>query len=163
VNPLLEAVLRAGIISPAMLRELRRFNPGLAPGLEATEEPLELEHAARLVSDALQTEQFVLVRETDLSVVKQYVSSPQTGLLRVELDDGTSTEFAVTYAKTALGEYVFAWRGENLREAMTNGLTHLMSVETDVYFKDVRELFFGEQKAFMVCTSSVEEPHAIVQ
>ena len=40
---------------------------------------------------------------------------------------------------------------------LTNGRTYLVVDDTHVFFKDVRELFFGEQKAFMVCTPSTVE------
>jgi hypothetical protein len=156
MNPLTEAVLKAGLVSPSMLREMKRISPVIDPEAEA-EEPKSLEEAVKLIDDALQSEQYVLVRETDLEVVRQYADTVRTTVLHVEVEDGTESDMDVTYGKTPLGEFIIAWKSESIRDMMTNGLTYLVENGTHVFFKDVRELFFGEQKAFMVCVPSTVE------
>ena len=157
MNPITEAVLRAGIISPAQLAEMKRISPVI--DREATVgEPLDLEAAAKIVADAMESEQYALVRETDLEVVRQYAETTATATLHVE-EGSESTDFEVTYGRTPMGGYIIAWKSESIAEMMTNGLTYLTVGATHVFFKDVRELFFGSKKAFMVCTPSVTEPH----
>lgn len=155
-----EAVLRSGMVSSNQLAELKRWAPpNISPDAEA-EEPKPLDEAAALVADALQSEGYVLMRETDLEVVRQYVDTAQRASLHLELEDGSYTDVDVTFGFTPIGEYIIAWRSESIKDAMTNGRTYLLEHGVRVFFKDVRELFFGDQKAFMVCVQSTVEPHA---
>lgn len=156
MNPLTHAVLKAGLVSPSMLKEMKRFSSTIDPEAEP-EEPKSLEEAVKLIDDALQSEQYVLVRETDLEIVRQYAETVRTTALHVEVDDGMKSDMDVTYGKTPIGEYIIAWKSESIRDMMTNGLTYLVEEGAHVFFKDVRELFFGEQKAFMVCVPSTVE------
>ena len=69
-----QAVLRSGLISVDQLAEMKRFRP---PSLSAdadVEEFHSLEEAAQLVSNALQSEGYVLMRETDLEGVSRYMA-----------------------------------------------------------------------------------------
>jgi len=152
MNPVTAAVLKAGIVSQEMLNEMRRFSPTLGPDATAAEVPVDLETAARLVEEALGSAQYVLMRETDLEVIRQYVETAQGGTLHVvDEDETTSADIPVTFGRTPIGEYIIAWKSESIADVMTNGATYLVDGDAQVYFQDVRELFFGEQKAFMVC------------
>ena len=165
MNPLVEAVLRAGLLSPERLQEMKRFSPVLDREAE-TEDPKELVQAAALVETALSSAQMVLVRETDLEVLRVYAESVRPGTLRLVTADEI-LDVDVTYGRTALGEYIIAWRSESIKELLVNGATSLIepcrrcppgcTQLQCVFFKDVRELFFGDQKAFMVCVPSVVE------
>lgn len=158
MNPITLAVLKAGLISPAMLKEMKRISPLIAPDAEVGE-PVDLDLAVRFVEDALQSDEYVLVRETDLESVRQYVETTRTLTLHIEDGPESSGDIEVTVGVTPLGEYIVAWKGESIRTMMTNGMTYLVDGNVRVFFRDVRELFFGEYKAFMVCTPSVREPH----
>jgi hypothetical protein len=156
MNPLTTAVLKTGLITPEMLREIKRFSPVIDPEAE-TEEPKDLAEVVALIDTALQSEQYVLVRETDLEVVRQYAETVvRQARLHIEHEEEKS-DVEVSYGKTALGEFIIAWKSESIRDMLTNGRTYLVVDDTHVFFKDVRELFFGEQKAFMVCTPSTVE------
>lgn len=155
MHPIIDVVLKAGLISKQQLEEMKRFSPVIDREAEVGE-PVNLELASRLVADALEREEYVLVRETDLEVMRQYASSSATGVLHIE-SDGDITSFAVTFGRTKLGDYIIAWKGESIKELMTNGTTFLLYNMEEIYFQDVRELFFGEQKAFMVCKPSKVE------
>lgn len=164
MHPITAAVLKAGLISPEQLREMKRISPVIDRTAEVSS-PVDLELAAKIVEDALESEQYVIVRETDLEAVRQYVETATTGILHLEADD-KSTDLEVTYGRTPIGEFIIAWKSEGIAEMMTNGLTYLVVPGGPgpgllrVFFQDVRELFFGEQKAFMVCRPSTMEPHA---
>ena len=153
-----QAVLRAGLVSENQLAEMKRWAPpSLDPDAEVSA-PKSLDEAAGLVADALQSEGYVLMRETDLEVVKQYVDTTRRSILHVEVDD-VKDDIDVTFGRTPLGEYIVAWKSESIRDMMTNGVTYLVDGNVRVYFSDVRELFFGTEKAFMVCKPSTVEPH----
>jgi hypothetical protein len=153
-TPFTDAVLKSGIITPAMLREMKRFSAVIPRDAEVSE-PVPLDLAVQYIADAMQSESLVLVRETDLTALKQYSDTALPGILWVG-----DTPIDVTYGRTPLGEYIVAWKGESIAEMLTDPSTYLVPGEGtvkvgegshNVYFKDVRELFFGGQKAFMVC------------
>lgn len=151
-----KAVLDAGLVNKAQLDEMKRWSPVIEADAEAVP-PKTLEEAAALVSEALQSEGYVLLRETDLEIVRYYVATTTAGKLHIELESGECTDVDVTYGKTRLGEIIIAWRSESIKDALVNGATYLVEGDTHIFFRDVREVFFGGQKAFMVCIpSSVE-------
>jgi hypothetical protein len=145
-----KAVLKAGLITTNMLREMKRFSITLDRDAEV-EEPTTLEEAAKIVGDALESSDQTIVRETDLAVLRQYIDTSTSGEMHVEVMGTPAAEFDVTYGKTRLGEYIIAWRSESIGDALTNGMTYLDTGDEKVYFKDVRELWFGDNKAFMLC------------
>ena len=158
MNPVTQAVLKAGLISPEQLAEMKRISPIIDKEAELGD-PVDLEMAAKIVEDAMQSEQYVLMRETDLEALKQYAETSAIGILHIEVDDSAG-DIEVTYGRTPMGEYIIAWKSESIAGMMTNGRTYLaVDINTNVFFKDVRELFFGDQKAFMVCKASTTEPN----
>jgi hypothetical protein len=159
MNPMTEAVLKAGLITSNMLREMKRFSPTLDREAEV-EEPKELELAAKIIADALESADYTIVRETDLGVLQQYMDTATKGTLVMEDDLGEKVRIEVTYGKTKTGEYVLPWRSESIGHSMVLSTTYLeladgYAGETEVRFADVRELYFGTQKAFMLCIPRV--------
>ena len=162
MNPLTSAVLRTGLVDPEVLQELRRW------GVFIEDVPPAKVQSAEEVSDkiqeALESEELVLVRETDLSVLDEYLQSAKVTTLRVVFDDGEQREgeFHVTVGRTKLGEYVIPWMSTSIIDVLTNGLTHLWDGSRAIYFSQVRELFFGKTKAFMICVPFPEKvPRAL--
>jgi hypothetical protein len=151
MNRMTQAVLEAGIITPRMLAEMKRFSVALDQSAEVAE-PKGLEEAAQIIAEALQSADYAIVRETDLDVLSQYLENHIEGSLHFEALDSKPVEFDVAYCVTRTGDYVIAWNSESISDEMTNGMTFLRTVLRDVRFKDVRELWYGEKKAFMICT-----------
>jgi hypothetical protein len=154
MNPIINAVLKTGLIDPAALTEMKRW--GLVDQEAATnpEPPQSAVECHELIERALQSEGYVLTRETDLEAIQQYALTHRLGQLHLDNGDGDQADFPVSYGRTPLGEYVIGWRSESIAEMLLNGRTHLMADGKRVYFRDVRELFFGTKKAFMVCIPS---------
>jgi hypothetical protein len=149
MNPMTQAVLKAGLITPNMLQEMKRFSPTLDQNA-VVEEPKDLERAAQLIADALEHSDLTLVRETDLNALRHYVDTRTDGTLHYETLAET-VDFTVSYAVAKTGEYLIAWNSEGLLEEIANGMTYLKTDTKEVYFKDVRELWYGERKTFLVC------------
>jgi hypothetical protein len=155
-----QAVLKAGIISENMLREIKRFSVTLDPDAKV-ESPKELEHAAQIIANAMEEAGYTTVRETDLDILRQYLDTAADGTLRLEVTGSEPVDVEVTYGMTKTGEYIIAWNSESIEDALTNGVTFLWT-ERDhrqVFFKDVRELWYGEKKAFMVCVPRGADVH----
>lgn len=151
-SPLAAVIARSGLLDASTLDEFRRW------GMAVDELPLEQKptSAAELIEAlerALQDEGLVMERLTDLEAVKCYLSTQKIGTLHVEVD-GEQADFQVVYGRSELGEYLLPWKGESVAEEMTNGLTYLTPEGSDdkIYFSNLRELFFGNQKSFMACT-----------
>ncbi len=146
-----EAVLRAGLVSPTQLDEFRRWNPNIAENAEPAPEPRPLEESAQIIAEALQSEGYVLLRETDLEALHQYIATTTRGRLHIELPGQDPIEFEISFGKTKTGDFIIPWRGDNIYDALANGLTYLSVGEDQIFFSEVRELFYGEHKTFMVC------------
>lgn len=171
-NPLADAAIKSGLIPPEALAEVQRWGAPINVPDEIPDPPKTAEEAAEKIREVLESQGFVLTRETDLNILQQYLSTQRAGSLHVQLPKEAGDEFITTeadvpvvFGKTRLGEYILPWQGENLRSEMTNGLTYLDEGQgARVYFGDVREIFFGEFKAFMVCVvSTVEYDKALTE
>jgi hypothetical protein len=156
IKPVTLAVVRSGILSPDFLQEVSRW--GLPIEFVQVEEKDILKNAEDVIAhirEALESDDQIRVRDTDLDILQQYLSGQRQGRLfvKAELESG---EFPTSYCVTKMGEYAIAWRSESIFEVMTDPDTYLKITEDGrtkkIGFSDVRELFFGEHKAFMVCT-----------
>ena len=56
-----------------------------------------------------------------------------------------------------MGEYLIAWRSETIEDMLTNGRSYLQVDNQRIFFSRIRELFYGDTKAFMACTESAAE------
>jgi hypothetical protein len=154
MKPLTAAVVIAGILPENVLKEMARFSPVISPPPSAVDQ-VPLEDAAAYIQRAIQGEDHVTFRETDLDAVKTYLTTQKQGKLHLVLAsaDGTSpVDFPIAYGRTAMGEFIIPWSSENIADAMTDPETFLTTEDGDVvYFSDMRELHYDDTKAFMVC------------
>ena len=154
MRELARIAVRSGIVSPDMTSEFAKWGYFIDSGLDSSPAPRTKEEFVEQVEQALESEDLVIVRETDLAALEQYLTTQKIGHL-VVLDNGEAVKFDITYGRTTSGEYIIAWRGEAISELLTNGLTFLLEQDdTQVFFSSVRDLFFGETKSFIVCTAA---------
>jgi hypothetical protein len=164
MHPIATAVLNTGLIDPAVLEEMRRWGLHIeTPEVEPA--PKTPEEVTARIQDALESEGYILVRETDLTVLEQYSQTATQGLMHLIFDDDEEhlqdTTFPVSFGRTPLNEYILPWTSATIADVIVNGMTHLIDGPNEVYFKEVRELFFGDMKAFMICTPSFIERRAV--
>ena len=161
MSKLTEIILRAGILSPSTLVEMQRW--GLPVGDPKAREggPADMtpESLSQSIASAIEGEGYVLTRETDLGAVTQYLQTMKTAVLHVLMSDGSSSNIEVPVGKTPTGEWILPWREEDITDILTNGETYLRVDKKRVYFSQARELFYGQYKAFIVCTPSTVESH----
>lgn len=157
MKPLSATVVEAGLVPPNALAEMQRFRPSLAQ-VEAPTEAAPLDEVASQLRRVRDSDDLT-VRETDLDAVQTYLQTQQEGVLHLTLDglDGpVSTDFPVTYGRTRIGDIIIAWTNDSIKEAMLTPQTYLtLSDGSRACFTDVRELYYDETKAFMVCRMSV--------
>lgn len=156
MRELARIAVRSGIVSPDMTAEFRKWGYFLDLVGDETPMPKTKEEFVTQVEEALESEDLVMVKETDLAALEQYLTTQKIGQL-VVIDNAEATKFDISYGRTTSGEYIIAWRGEAISELLTNGYTFLLeSDEIQIFFTKVRDLFFGDTKAFIVCTPGVK-------
>ena len=142
------AVLRAGLVEPGVLAEIRRW--GLPIDIGVGEE-LTLadtkEEALAAIRDGLESESMVEIRDTDLDIMHTYLKGQSKGRLVVR-----GESIPVSFCRLATGEYAIPWMSESISDLLVDGETHLKVRRKKVFFWDVREVYFGEMKAFVVCS-----------
>jgi hypothetical protein len=162
---MIEAVLKAGLLGENALREMKKFSVSIDPDAKS-EDPKDLDTAATIIASAISEEGYVMVRETDLEILHQYAESARRGRLHLEIDSDvepsgiTSTDLDITFGKSKMGEYLIAWRSESIEDMLTNGRSYLQVDDQRIFFGRIRELFYGDTKAFLACYPSATEPLA---
>ena len=159
-------IARSGLIPPDMLPQFYKWK--LLDEVGKIDLPKTADQLVERISEILDDDGMRMVRVTDIDIVQRYFATQEFGDLVVTTDgaDGQSTTFEVAFGRTLTGEIIFPWRGDNVANLMTNGLTHLLikqqhknlATVTAVFFCDVKEMYFGETKAFMICQPSTIEP-----
>lgn len=152
MNPIAAAVISSGLLDPVMVEEMRRWGIEIAEPKDTR--PQSVEELAGRIREALEGEGYVLVRETDLTVLQQYAATMQQGNLHLVLDvddDLEEDDIPITFGRTPLNEYILPWKSTGIADVLANGMTYLDDGPSRVYFRQVRELFFGGTKAFMIC------------
>lgn len=159
MSQLTEIILKAGLLSPESLKELQRWKLPVGDPKMKNEYDADLTPGAlsRAIAGAIESEGYILTRETDLGAIPQYLQTARNAVLHVVLDDGDDSDFEVRAGNTTTGEYILPWQSENITDLMTNGETYLRVDGKRIYFNQARELFYGLHKAFIVCTPSTVE------
>lgn len=158
MRPVSVAVVRTGVISKEMLAELQRW--GLPVDVLMEEDVVEVttpQQVVDIICDALDAHDQTAIRESDLEIIKVWLNpeNQQKGRLQLPLD-GRKSNLTVTFCRTKMGEYVIPWNSESLADLLLTVESQLRyeedGVKKSVHFLDVRELFVGDHKAFMVCS-----------
>jgi hypothetical protein len=158
MSKLVEIVQKIGILSPTVLAEMKGWGLPLDEVVveELAPSPTP-ESISRAIADAIESEGYVLTRETDLEAIPQYLQSMQSAMLHVVIADGETAEFEVQVGQDKAGDWILPWRSDSITDLLTNGETYLRVKGQRVYFNQARELFYGDRKAFILCTPSTLE------
>ncbi len=161
MKPVVSAVVEAGLVDESILNEMARW------GIHVTAKPDEeilLDKAAVVerIREAIESSDQVRIDETELDLLSRYLDKAHQKSGRLIIKEGKRHQtMKVTFCLTHLGEYAVPWTEEDTPDILMNGESHLKWVEGekqhDIYFTDVREVFFGTRKAFVVCTPSKEQ------
>lgn len=154
-KPMTQILIKAGIVPPETIALMHRWGMLVEPLDEggAYDTPEAITEAIQEVVDRGET---VKLRDTDLDIIKQYINNQQAGRLYLKDEEtGQRANAATFYCRTRLGEYVIPWRSESIVDLLIEPHSYLKTEDGEkVHFSDVRELFFGDEKAFMVCEAS---------
>jgi hypothetical protein len=152
-NEVVKVVQQAGLVEKDTVQELRRWGaPIPVPPASSPEIPAEI--APSLIERAMQDEDFVQVKETDLEVLKQYLTTQEIGTLKLEMMDGKREAIDIVYGKTPLGEYVIPWTEGRIADLLEDCLVHLHIPDKGwVSLKNPRELYYGDRRVFTLWTA----------
>lgn len=152
-----KAVVEAGLVDEETLREMRRWGlpvPEVSPSADLQDQEAVLAH----VREAIESPTHVRVEETELDLMNRYLDQRYQKQGRLILKEGKRHQtISVAFCLTLLGEYAIPWTDADSPDVLANGETHLKwedeatGTKHDVYFSHVREVSFGDRKAFAVC------------
>jgi hypothetical protein len=159
---LMTAVIRSGLIPEDLIVQMNRWGVPLQV-VEEKDIIRDPKEVALLIEEALTERDMVELRTTDLDVLREFLEHQKIGRLIIydpETDQKGSFEVSY-YLRTSAdpkGEVVFPWKSESITHLLVNDRSYLRTTEGTKYrFSEVRELFFGEHKAFVACKVSKEE------
>ena len=148
MGKLASIIARAGILPPEMLVEFKRWGHPVV----VQPEPITLEQLDAQLEAALNEEDLVLMKVTDLESIKRYMKTQKKGTLHVVTEDDIEADIEVFYGTTITEDIVLPWSSESIGGLMCNGKTYLQVNDSSrLFFYDMQELFFGDTKAFMLC------------
>lgn len=161
MSDLAKAMAQSGALDASMLQEFAKWR---LPGVVLPEDGMfdTPEKAVEAIEDAMTSAEQVEVRVTDLDVLKSYLQTRKEGKLHIVNDEkGTKGTWNVTFGtikRPSHIDYIIPWNASSIEELLTNGQSYLLDEKKKVYFSLVTDLYFGEQKAFMLCTP-IREGH----
>lgn len=154
MSELAKAVVLSGAIDAGMLQEFTRWRlPVEIPSDDLYESP---EEAIEAIEEAMTGSEQVEIRTTDLDVLKQFLRTKRKGKLHLTTSKGSGT-IDIDFGVSTMGEYIVPWNADSITDIMTNGESYIMDVRRKVFVADVIELYFGGNKAFMLCTPRREQ------
>jgi hypothetical protein len=163
-TPLAEAIAKAGVLDEGMVHELIKWKApvDLPEEVPLAKDPLV---AVTQIQEAIESEEQVISRHTELDMLKHFLETKKSGKLHVVTEhDSADLEASFGRVQTKkkdgpakLGDYIIPWMSESIEDVMTNGETFLLDGRRKIYFEEVRECFFGETKVFIICTPVVKD------
>jgi hypothetical protein len=153
-----KALAQAGLLPPEAVKQFKRWNPDAVGDIEPSDipdEPKPIDEIVPQICGVMTAKEQVDIRETNLEVDQIFKQTKVTAVLHL-VDDNQSGNIDVEVGRLLTGEFLLPWSSEGIEDIMTNGRTCLQIGQApsvrEVYFSDVRDLYFGDSKAFMVCT-----------
>lgn len=156
MNPVALTAMKLGLISPEMRAQFAQW--GEVPDIE----PIEVqshEEVVELVERALQTDELVMPKVTNLELLQQFCMTQRLGKLHLSLNDEEAA-FDVVFGVSRAGDIILPYRSEDISDAMLNPAQSYLEWDVDgiahsVYFRSVEDSYYGDVKAFIVCAPAV--------
>lgn len=171
MSQLTEIIVKSGLLRADALTEFKRWGMPLEAQAALVQDqevkPVQAESSMTVellkklcqdIDEAVHGEGYVLMRETDLEAIPQYLRTMREAKLHVVMEDDSASNFTVQVGKTEAGDYIIPWRSDSITDLLTNGQTYLRLDGEKIFFNNAKELFYGNNKAFVVCTPSTREP-----
>lgn len=159
MKPVAAAAVRAGLVDDDMLRELRRW--GFVPSTDGLVPYTSVEEAVEGIRDALESEDQVALKRTDLDLLRRYLNKDEQvkgRLVIIDPDTDERASKAVVFCTLPGRRYVLPWLGTHSPDLLVNGESYISykvnGASMRAYFSSFEELCIGEVKAFIVLEAS---------
>jgi hypothetical protein len=143
-----KVVQQAGLVDGGTVSELRKWGAPLSRVDSGPPVPAEI--VPTLIERAMQAQDFVQVRETDLEVLQVYLQTQQRGELKIEALDGQIAVASVSFGMMPTGEVIVPWVEESISEALEDCLVSVGTANGFVNLRNPRELYYGDRKMFVL-------------
>lgn len=156
MNPVAIMSLKLGLISPEMREQFAQW--GEIPEVEPYEAQSH-EEISELIERALQSDELVLPKVTNLEVLQEFCASQRLGKLHI-LMNNQEADFDVVFGVSRTGNIIIPWRSEDIRDVLLDPENAFLvwSADGTTYktsFRAVEDAYYGDVKAFMLCTPAV--------
>lgn len=158
-QPKTKAVVASGVLAEDdTLAQFQRWGT-LSP--EALQErPLKSpDEIVGRIQESMESDDALELRDTDLDAVRNFVAQRKRGRMYLPSTgtEGKLRHSDVLYHVTAMGEYLVPYQGDEIRDRLLDQRAYLKPPgEPPVYIADIRELYYGDRKVFMVCAPAEE-------
>jgi len=166
MRPIAQAVVLSGLVNDETLHEFRRWGFPLDVTTEERSGVLKSrDEIIYALQEALESSEQVEMPETDLDLLRFFLNPTNQREGRLVLRSGDEKVITkILYSVAATGDYIIPYRSESITDLLTNHDSYLLA-STDgrprrVYFANVREVYYGEKKAFLVSTPDAAEDEA---
>lgn len=153
-GPITQAMLDVGIIDKDAMGQLQNWGLMSRELEDPAHEFANADEAYQHIMEAVESGEAVETRDTDFTVLKQYLATKVKGKLHVPNPDdkGTTVGIPVYYGRTKMGDVIMPYLEETIMDMLLDGQTYLKPVgQEKLFFRDTRTLFYDEHPAFVVC------------
>lgn len=152
MSDLVNVLAKAGILPMTVGAEFRRWGMAAFDDLPMPEE-MTVSKVITQLMQAMEDEGVVLVKETDLAALDRYLKTQRLGTLNLFKQQS----IPIMYGVSLTGEILIPWTdGDSIEELLTDPDTFLEAGSDRLSFVSCRPVFYGEQRAFYVCTVAKE-------
>jgi len=142
VNTVAIMAMKLGLISPEMRTQFARW--GELPDIE----PVEVqspEDIDELIERALQNEEELVPKVTNLEIIQEFCSTQRLGTLHLKINDQEAS-FDVVFGVSRGGDIILPWRSEDIRDVLLDPTSTFMTWITDgiehkIYFRSVEDIY----------------------
>ena len=153
-----KVLVGTGLVDDDQLRELQRWKLPAAMNLTPPRQaPLPLQALEREVDREGRSLDITRTTEFDIGFIFEKTKTSAV-LVLVENMQAEPVRADVTVGRHRTGEIILPWSDEDdISDILTNGLTFLLIPPLRMFFRDVRDIYLDERKAFLACMPSMVE------
>lgn len=153
MNELSLATLKSGLIDPRVLTQVRGWGvpvPEVSPA-----EVTKLQDITAALEYALQEEDLVVVKVTDLDLVGRYLATQTPGILTlVQEQTREEVHIALLFGRS-MQDIILPYRGDSIEDLLTADSSSLRWLEgemwTSVRFRSAKPIYYNGVQAFVLC------------
>lgn len=159
-QPKSKAVAASGVLGADgdVLAQFQRWGT-LDPSVMQETQLTSVDAIVERIRESMESDDALELRDTDLDAIRVFADNSRRGRMYLPDEEARSglRHSDVQYCVTAMGEYLVPFQSEEVRDLLLHPRAYLKPPgELPVHVADIRELYYGDRKMFMVCTPAKE-------